>query len=133
VSENLELVRSIYAGWERGDYSATDWVDPEIQFVIADGPAPGTWTGLDGMREAMHGLLSGFDVMGAIADEYREIGTDLILVLAHPVGHGKTSGLNLEQTGAKGAQLFYFRDRKVTRFVHYFDSDGALADLGLKE
>ena len=46
-------------------------------------------------------------------------------------GRGKTSGLELEQLGAKAATLYHVRDGMVTRIVAYLDCDRALADLGL--
>src|SRR5207244_1267535 len=58
ASTNLELVRSVHAAWNRGDYSSVEWAHPEIEFVIADGPSPGSWTGLAGMAEGTREWLS---------------------------------------------------------------------------
>ena len=71
--ENLELVRSIYADWERGDYSSAEWAHPEIEYVIADGPTPGSWTGLAGLAEGFRSILDAWEGYGGEVDDYREL------------------------------------------------------------
>ena len=132
--ENVELVRSIVAGWERGDYSSTEWAHPEIEFVIADGPTPGGWTGLAGMAEGWRSFLGAWEEFrGDGVDEYREIDGDRVLMLHSWSGRGKTSGLELGQMRAKAASLFHVRSAKVSRLVIYFDRERAIADLDLSD
>jgi ketosteroid isomerase-like protein len=131
ASANLDLVRSIFAAWERGDYSTAEWAHPEIEYVIAGGPSPGSWTGLAGMAEGFREWLSAWEDFRGEAEEYRELDGERVLVLLRFIGRGKTSGLELGQMRAKGANVIHVRDGKVTRIVAYWDRERALADLGL--
>jgi hypothetical protein len=38
MSANLDLVRWIYAGLGSGDFGSAEWADPQIEFVMAEGP-----------------------------------------------------------------------------------------------
>ena len=131
TSANLELVRSIYAAWERGDYDSANSAHPEIEFVMIDGPAPGSWSGLAGMAEGFRGWLNAWEGYRVAAEEYRELDDDRVLVLNRSSGRGKTSGLELEQMQPKAASLFQLREGKVTKYVIYWDRERAFADLGL--
>jgi ketosteroid isomerase-like protein len=131
--ENVQLVRAIVEAWERGDYSSAEWAHPEIEAVIADGPAPMTSTGLAGMAEGWGEFLRAWEGFHHGADEYRDLGGDRVLVLVHWGGRGKTSGLEVAQMATRAAVLFHVQAGKVTRVVAYLDRDRALADLGLSE
>jgi ketosteroid isomerase-like protein len=133
ASENLDLVRTIFARWERGDYGWIEWAHPEIEFVFADGPTPGRWNGLSGLAEAWRDFLTVWEGFRSTLDSARQLDDERILTLAHYGGRGKTSGLEVEQVGSDSAGVFHFRADKVTRLVFYFDRDRALADLDLKE
>jgi ketosteroid isomerase-like protein len=134
MSENLDLVRSIFAGWERGDFfSSGGWVHPEIEYVIADGPEPGRWTGLLEMVKGHRNFLSAWEDYRVDVDEYRELDDERILVLLHHRGRGKTSGLEVDQMRSDGANLAHIRDEKVIKLVVYWERKNALADLGLVE
>jgi ketosteroid isomerase-like protein len=131
ASRNVEFVRSIYEAWERDDYSSLEWAHPDIEFVLADGPDPGSWRGRAGMVEGWRVFLSNWEDYRFEVEEYRELDGERILVLLRVGGYGKTSGLELGQVGARGANVIQVRGRKVMRLALYFDRDRALADLGL--
>lgn len=130
--ENVEIVRSIYAAWARGDFSASEWAHPEIEFVIADGPAPGSWTGVAAMASVWSTILEAWEEWRIESAEYRELDDGRVLVFARWSGRGRTSGLELGQMRTKAASLFHVSDDKVTTLVLYWDGERALADLELK-
>ena len=131
ASANVELVRSIYAAWERGDWRSSDWAHPEIEYMLVGGPAPGRWTGRAGLAEAARAILPAFAEYRVEAEEYIDLDDERVLVFNRISGRGKRSGLDLGQTQAKTAHVFRVRDSQVTRLVAYWDRERALADLGL--
>jgi ketosteroid isomerase-like protein len=129
--ENVEIVRSIYEPWERGDFRSIEWANPDIEYVFADGPTPGSWTGVSAMSKAWLEFLGSWAEYRVEANEYRELDEERVLVLDHRIGRGKTSGVDLQETAASGAVLFHIRDGKVTRLVLWGNLENAFADLGL--
>jgi len=123
-------VRSIYASWGRGAFSATEWADTEIEFEIVGGPDPGRWKGVAGMTEGWRGWLSAWDDYSAEADEYRELDDGRVLVFGRMHGRGKTSGVNVETAFVNVIDV---HGSKVTRLRLYSNRERALADLGLAE
>jgi ketosteroid isomerase-like protein len=128
TSANLDLVRSIYAAIGRGDYSSADWADPEIEYILADGPERGRVTGLAGLAEVMRNILSVSEDLHTEVEEYRELDSERILVLTRWNSRGKKSGVPVVGTGA---EVFTIHDGKVVGITLYNDRAGAFADLGL--
>jgi ketosteroid isomerase-like protein len=134
MDANVDLVRAIFAAWERGDWSSAGWAHPEIEFVVVDGPTPASSTGLAAMADYWRDFLRAWEGYRVQADEYRTLDEARVLVLLHIVGgRGKASGMDLGQIVQSGANVFHIRHGKVTRFVVYFEGRRALAELGLEE
>ena len=133
AAENLDLVRSIFADWERGDYGSADWAGSEVEYVQVDGRTPGRWSGLVGMAEGWRGWLSAWEEFRVEAEEYLELDDARVLALCDRIGRGKMSGMNAGLLRSRGATLFHIREGTVTGLIVYSNIDRALADLGPEE
>jgi len=133
ASANLDLVRSIYAAWERGDFGHVEWADLDIEYTAVDGLSPGTSRGIKAMGAYWREFVTDWSDFRAEAEEYRELDEERVLVMHRFNGRGRTSGVEVGPTGAKGACLFYVANGKVTKLLLYSVRDHALSDLGLAE
>jgi ketosteroid isomerase-like protein len=131
VSENLDLVRSICADWERGDFGRAGWAHSDIEFVRDVDLDPDRTQGIAAMASAWRRWLDEWEDFRPVeVDEYRELDDRRVLVTGRIRGRGKASGVEVE----KGfANLFELREGRVARLVLYEDLDRAVADLGLED
>jgi ketosteroid isomerase-like protein len=131
--EDVDLVRSISAAHERGDYRSAEWAHPDVEYVIVGGPMPGSWKGRAAMARAAGELFSVWDEHRTVVEEVRPLDDERVLVLGYGSGRGKVSGVELDAAQWKVAALYQFRDGRVIRHVVYLDRADAFADLGLEE
>jgi hypothetical protein len=130
VSDDVpQFVRDLYAAWARGDFTSVDWASPDIEFRIADGPAPESWVGREAMAAGWGEVLGVWDGLRAHAEEFRVLEDGRILVLMHNTGRGKSSGLDLGEMTTRGANVMTLDGDQVSRLAIYFDRNRALADL----
>ena len=131
--ENVEVVRRIYADWAQGRFASVDLLDPEIEFVLADGPFSGSYKGLAAMAKANREWLQAWEEVRQVPDQLRELDGERVLSFHHYRARGKKSGLDLGDMRGEAAAVFYVSDGRVTRIVHYFERDAALEAVGLRE
>jgi ketosteroid isomerase-like protein len=127
-SANVDLVRSIYADWERGDFRSVAWADPQMELLRPDSLEGDVLTGLTSTAEGWRAWLSAWQDYHAEADEYRSLDDERVLVLGRMTGRGRSSGAIGE---AETVNLFHIREGKVARLVLYSSRERAFAQLGL--
>jgi ketosteroid isomerase-like protein len=132
--ENVEIVRSLYGRWERGDFDTAGWFDPEVEFHrigSADDMTrmSGTWQGVEAMWNALREWLGAWEDIRLKAERVSDVG-DRVLVFSRQTGQGKRSGAPLDH--AQG-DVFTLRQGKIVRWDAYWDRGAALEAAGLSE
>ncbi len=130
--ENVELVQDSFAAWQRGDL---DWLDrhTDSQVEIAQPPnLPGrsTYTGKDGMREALRDWPSQWDELRIELREATALDQRRVLAMTHQVGRGIGSGVEVE---ADIAFVFTVRQGKLLRWQMFTSREEALEASGLSD
>jgi ketosteroid isomerase-like protein len=130
ASPNLDLVRSIYADWARGDWSSAEWADPEIEFVMEGEvfPDPGVHRGVEAMGRAWYRWLEAWEDVHGSEPELIDRG-DRVVALYTIHARGRSSGVELE---AVVANVFTLRAGKVVR-LSLLSREQALKEAGIDQ
>jgi ketosteroid isomerase-like protein len=130
MSENLDLVRSIYEAWERGDFTRVDWADPATELVRPESLDGEALKGRDASQGGWGEGLAAWKDFRAEAHEYRVLDAERVVVFGRMRGTGRLGGASAD---TETVNLFEVRGGRVVRLVLYANRDRALADLGLAE
>jgi ketosteroid isomerase-like protein len=132
--ENIELVTTVLAQWEQGNFWTPDAFDRAVQVRWMDpiiAPAGGETNGLEELARGMVEFLRQWEKGSgsATAERVVEAGEGVVSVETWR-GRGKTSGV---EVSAPQACIWSISNGKITRMVRYGDPAEALEAAGLSE
>jgi ketosteroid isomerase-like protein len=122
-------VRRVYEEWSRGDFSAGEVFDPEVEFVMVDWPGRARSQGLTEMRQAWQESLKAWDDFRAEPTDFIE-NEPHVVVLTHVTARGKGSGAAVT---ADTATLWTIDGGRVVRLALHWNPADALAAAGLRD
>ena len=127
--ENVQLVRRVYEEWSRGDFSAGDVFDADVEFDMVDWPGRDSSRGIEEMARAWQESLGAWDDFRAEPTDFIETGP-YVVVPTHVTARGKGSGALV---AADTATVWTLEAGKVVRLALHWDVAAALEAVGLSE
>jgi ketosteroid isomerase-like protein len=121
AEENLEIVRRMYDGWARGDFTNADAYHPDVQFEMPDWPEGASARGVEEMARTWYDALSAWDDFRAEPLEFLAAGPN-VLVRNHIVARGRGSGMDVD---AETASVWTLEEGKVVRLGLYWNVERA--------
>jgi uncharacterized protein len=129
--ENVELIRSGYEAFARGDLDAViELLAPDVDWHPAVAAILGVETlrGREAVRQFFaRELFEGFDQFRADPLSFEDFG-DFVLVMVRYTGRGESSGIEMNQ---QFATLYEIRDAQTVTMRDYDTREEALAAAGL--
>ena len=121
----MEIVRRIYAEWERGNFWTAQYFHPDVQVRWFDpiiAPAGGETHGIDELTRGMLEFVRTYEHISGTAERIMEVGMRVVSVERWH-GRGKASGV---ETEVRSSSLWEFADGRVIYLANYGSPDGAL-------
>jgi ketosteroid isomerase-like protein len=120
---NVDLVRSLYAAWSRGDVEAfLQVLAPDVEWRFADNFIYGAVNpviGRDALRKgSLRRLKTEWEGFDGVLEDMLDAG-DHVIGLGHYVGRYRLTG---EQIRAQFAHVWTVKDGQVTRWRQYVDT-----------
>jgi ketosteroid isomerase-like protein len=117
--ENVEVIKALFAGWERGDRDVVGMFDSEVEFERYGGEVAVTRRarGIEEMTAALVEWVGEWSNLRFEAERFVDLG-DRVLVLARHRGVGRRSGLAMDHLEA---DVFTLLDGKVVRWEAHWD------------
>jgi ketosteroid isomerase-like protein len=129
--ENVEIVRSFYDQWARGDFPGPiELMDPEIEYVNPAGAVePRTRHGLDAFTKAVEKIFEGWEAWEMEPEQFTPVGDQVAVVVGYRA-RGRGSGVEVE---GRESALWTLRDGKVVRYAWFHEPGDALEAAWLWE
>jgi ketosteroid isomerase-like protein len=111
--ENVEIIRKVYEGWNRGDAeSSFELFDRDIEWVLPEGGLnSGTFRGHDAVRQLLEGYLDAFEFLRAEPEQLFDAGDRVVAFIRTSI-KGKGSGA---EAAVRPAHLWTLREGQVVR------------------
>jgi ketosteroid isomerase-like protein len=123
--ENVEIVRTIYAAWLKGE-SARDFIDAEVEYV---NPPNAVERGTRHGRKAFAGIRDAYEDVRIEPEEFIDAGDDVV-VIARVTGTGRGSGVDMDW---RHGYIWTIHGGKGVRFRWFNKPEEALEAAGLRE
>jgi limonene-1,2-epoxide hydrolase len=119
--ENVELVRRLMDGWNRGETAQRDYFHPDLEWIPLRAATEGTYRGLAGIDAFVADTIEVFDTF-ELRYELADLGER---VLAWGLIHVRADGSGIE-TDVQTGGVFEFREGRIVRWEDFGSKEAAL-------
>jgi ketosteroid isomerase-like protein len=132
AQDDVEVLKELYAHWQRGDFHTSKFFDPDVVYarIGADTPGDqGEWRGLTEVAAALADWRAPWEDLHNDAERFIDL-ADRVLVLDRLTARGARSAAIVDHGVA---QLFTLRGGRIVRWEAYWDRAEALRAAGVQE